>query len=140
MKNRYLSLTLVCLLALGCFGDSTGTLKGTVSFDGVPLEYGSITFCPVQGDASTSGGMIEGGKYEASGLTPGRYSALIVAGVDYKPEQSEQLSDEERMKQRQGGGPPIAKITPETEGNQQEVEVKTGSQELNFILKSSASK
>lgn len=61
-----LTTTLLLLMAVGC-GDSgppRATVQGRVTFDGVPIESGSIAFIPAQGTKGPSvGGSIRGGSY-----------------------------------------------------------------------------
>jgi hypothetical protein len=54
----------VSLLSLvGCGGDGMSEVSGSVKVDGKSLEKGAITFFPVDGKASTTGGTISGGQY-----------------------------------------------------------------------------
>jgi len=64
MARRSSWLWLTILLA-GCGGPTS--LTGKVSYDGKPIEKGTITFEPVDGHGQATGGTIEGGKYEPQG-------------------------------------------------------------------------
>jgi hypothetical protein len=59
---------LAAMLALTSCGDNkTATVKGTVTFDGKPIESGSINFVPVDGTkAGTAGTTIKNGQYSLS--------------------------------------------------------------------------
>jgi hypothetical protein len=77
-------LPVLCLLALpavvGC-GDGRVVVRGTVVVDGQPIEEGSISLEPADGDGPTTGGIIKDGKYELSGpaaVTPGDKIVRIV--------------------------------------------------------------
>jgi hypothetical protein len=48
---------------VGCEADHTAEVKGTAHFDGQPIEDGSISFFPIDGKSSTSGGIIKNGVY-----------------------------------------------------------------------------
>jgi hypothetical protein len=55
----------VLLLALmaGCEDGKIALVSGTVEVDGNPVESGSITFVPVDGQTPTAGGAIKDGRY-----------------------------------------------------------------------------
>lgn len=66
----------------GYEGDQRYPLSGKVTFDGEPVDLGSISFLPVGdgGKQRVSGGQIEDGKYsvpEAQGANAGRYRVEI---------------------------------------------------------------
>ena len=73
---------LVCLAAcLGC-GTSLATVEGTVTFDGKPVESGSIVFEPADGAGPSAGGQIQNGKYKLAGeagVMPGKKVVRITA-------------------------------------------------------------
>lgn len=54
---------LLLLLPVGCADPNMAMVHGVVTVDGEPAEMGSITFIPVDGMGSTTGGIIEDGKY-----------------------------------------------------------------------------
>lgn len=69
--------SLVALLMLGCEnGPPMGDIAGTVTFNGVPLADGSVTFNPSAGDAPTSGALIHDGKFTAR-VSLGKHSVTI---------------------------------------------------------------
>jgi hypothetical protein len=76
---------LVFSLCSGCGGNLGGRLSlgGSVTFDGQPLEHGSISFNSVsEGSKSTTGGAIQNGKYSIDaerGLIAGTYRVSISA-------------------------------------------------------------
>ncbi len=51
------------LLAAGCGGDGRVEIGGTVTLDGVPIENGTISFHPADGDGPTAEGLITNGQY-----------------------------------------------------------------------------
>jgi hypothetical protein len=54
------------LVAAGCSGDSShGTVSGTVTLDGNPLEAGLIRFVPADGQTATADATIEKGAFTA---------------------------------------------------------------------------
>ncbi|MGI6416697.1 MAG: hypothetical protein ACOX1P_13580 [Thermoguttaceae bacterium] len=69
-------------ICAGCGGSSLATVQGTVTFDGEPVQQGSIAFEPADGVGPVAGGMIEGGKYVLAGetgVTPGKKIVRITA-------------------------------------------------------------
>ena len=67
----------------GCGGDGRLRVSGDVTVDGVPVEYGSIDFKPINGtQGPTAGAKITEGKYEvpaAKGPFEGEFRVEIVA-------------------------------------------------------------
>jgi len=79
LRVAALALVLACSFAAGCGGGPL-TVKGNVSYDGKPVEDGSITFEPADGKGPALGGKIEGGHYEVSGpALPGKKTVRIIA-------------------------------------------------------------
>jgi hypothetical protein len=75
----------LCALLVGCggskySGDKRYPLTGEVTFDGQPIDLGSIAFIPAGGEGRGSGGVIQDGKYdvpEEKGATAGTYRVEI---------------------------------------------------------------
>jgi hypothetical protein len=85
---RSLAAAVLALLAAGCGGEGGPTLvpvKGTVTFNGEPLEGATVTFIPeVTNAEQTSGGDVTGPqgnfkiKYrDRAGLAAGKYKVLV---------------------------------------------------------------
>jgi hypothetical protein len=79
----------VVAAVLGC-GDSGGLARrypvsGTVTYQGKPLERGTISFTPADGKGRAAGGTITDGQYSLTtqdpedGAIPGKYKVGIVA-------------------------------------------------------------
>jgi len=74
---------LIFLVPLACSGCSDGkvVVRGAVNIDGQPIEEGSISLEPANGDGPTTGGIIKEGKYELAGhaaVIPGDKIVRIV--------------------------------------------------------------
>jgi hypothetical protein len=74
------------LILSGCGGDPLGrhAISGTVTVEGTPLEKGNIAFTPTEKSSTSSGTVIEGGKYsikQDKGLPVGKYRVTINAPV-----------------------------------------------------------
>lgn len=70
------------LLALGLLagcsgGPAVGDVSGTVTYDGKPVEQGSIAFYPADGNGPTAGGAIADGKYSVRKVSPGNSKVRI---------------------------------------------------------------
>lgn len=77
---------LAIVMIIGCSGKDTGpdraTISGSVTFNGQPLEKGTIEFVPAGSTKGpSSGGAIENGKYKITekGPTSGSHKVLIRA-------------------------------------------------------------
>lgn len=72
------------LLFTGCHSEPTAEVSGTVTLDGRPLPYGTVTFYP-QANGKVAYGTIEAsGNYELTssdkqGISPGEYRVVITA-------------------------------------------------------------
>src|SRR5262245_26249557 len=125
----------VCLLA-GCGDrfDGRVAVSGNVTLEGAPLNDGTITFEPIDGQGSTSGAAIENGEYAIDrkvGLKPGKYRVMITAG-----------DGKTRADDEEAGGPgganivSVDRIPPEyNERTQQQIEVKAeGPNKFDFAI------
>jgi len=73
-------LFVALLVSPGC-SDGKVVVRGAVNVDGQPIEEGSISLEPADGQGPTTGGLIKGGKYELTGnaaVTPGDKIVRIV--------------------------------------------------------------
>lgn len=72
--GRILAVALLVMPFVGCGGRTVG-VSGAVTFNGRPVEQGTIVFEPADGKGATLGGRIDNGRYAAggqSGVLPGR--------------------------------------------------------------------
>jgi hypothetical protein len=85
MKPFRWMLILLCLAPAACGRqDYTGArrfpLSGKVTYEGQPIDWGSISFLPSSGEQRVSGGLIAEGKYsvpEAQGANAGKHRVEI---------------------------------------------------------------
>jgi hypothetical protein len=83
-RDAFIVLFVALLSSLsGCGADTGGRVgvSGTVTFQGVPLESGTIQFAATDG-SQMSGATISAGKYEVpamQGLLPGKYMVRVSA-------------------------------------------------------------
>ena len=132
-RHAFGAAVLTAVLLAGC-GGSSSTVSGEVTYDGTPVENGTITFLPAAREGTPAAGPITDGHYTVSGLPPGRRIVQITA---VKKLQFAKSREEARFKK--GGAANRADIIPpNAEGNNAPVEVKAGDQVLNFALKKPA--
>jgi hypothetical protein len=131
------------LLLAGCGSSATTSASGRVTYQTKPVENGAISFLPADGHGPTAGAEIVDGRYEITNLVPGKKIVEIVAAK----KTSGPVSHEDRQRQsmenaKRGAIPPNAdradEIPADAEGNNRQIEVKPGSQTLDFDLKAKA--
>jgi len=136
--NRTLLLGLVmilCVALVGCGGNPVGTVNGTVTFHGQPIDNGLITFSPSGAQGSVAGGEIVQGKFSVTGIAPAKYHVTVEATKPPKftspndPANNRPKTDEEMRAQHDP-------LPADTSGKEQELEVKGGTQTLDFKLES----
>ena len=72
VKNRVVTGCLLLAMSIGLTGcggpkpPPTAIVSGSITLDGAPLEEGSITFVPSDGNGATAGAPIVGGNYSAT--------------------------------------------------------------------------
>jgi len=132
---RFVWLGLFAGLLTGC-GASTGTVQGTVTFQGQAVENGEVRFEPASGVGSTTGAPIAAGKFSVPNLLPGTYKVTVeVFRADIKitlpggPESQRKLTAAEMNAQANP-------LPPDTVGKEQTFEVKPGEQTMTFTLTS----
>jgi hypothetical protein len=75
---------LAAIVSGGCSDESPGrhAVSGSVKVDGAPLASGNISFQPVEGQATSGGAVVLGGRYlvpRGGGLAEGKYRVAINA-------------------------------------------------------------
>ncbi|MCA9193314.1 MAG: hypothetical protein KDB03_16195 [Planctomycetales bacterium] len=74
-RNRWIVLGFIACCC-GCSGN-TATVSGKVTFEGVPVERGAITFFPEDGTGPTAGAPITNGEYLATEVPIGKKTVKI---------------------------------------------------------------
>jgi hypothetical protein len=134
MRTRAM-LLLLPLLTLGC-GDGRTSVHGKVTCNGEPLAYGHILFQPTDGSKGLDGGAdILDGEYHIRNLKPGTRRVLIKASPTPRKVQGS-TNDREHIELV----PPTNPIPPDAEGNNREVQIVRGDQEMNFDVTHTAKK
>jgi hypothetical protein len=129
----------VLVVATGCNGN-TASVSGTVSYDGRPVDRGSIAFLPADGAGPTAGGDIVDGRYSVSNVTPGQKIVQVI-GVKQVPfaRSTEEMARRAAENKAKGDGSglidPADTVPAEAEGNNARHEIKAGGQTLHIELK-----
>lgn len=76
-------LLVVPFAGCGSDGPVVYSVQGTVKFDGEPIEEGTITFLPADGQGREYGGPIQNGEYEVQ-VAPGKKDVVIHASKEDK--------------------------------------------------------
>jgi hypothetical protein len=140
MRGLAYSLWLaLCGFAL-CGCGSTNSASGKVTYEGADIEEGYITFFPNQTKGAEKASPIKAGAYEVSGLTPGPHIVEVTATKKIQFALSSQEMEAKfkaaKAKGNATGVVESADLVPaNAKGNRQTVDVKAGSQKMDFHLK-----
>jgi hypothetical protein len=143
MSTRWFATSMFVVLSMGCSSENrieTGTVSGTVTYNGDPLQIGSLLFVPVAGGPSAEAnigtdGSFEMGTYDDDdGAVLGEHKVMITAftspGGSGLPED---VID--------GDGAPVS-VIPDFYGDLEKsglkVDVKSGDNAIDFVLTSKA--
>ena len=125
----------------GCGGSAT-EITGAVTYNGQPVEEGSVTFRPTDGKGQAFGAPIANGRFTTSKASPGSKTAVIrgVKKINYGMNSDEATRKANEAiaagKSWAGHMSEAADYIPEdAEGNSQVLEIKSGSQEIDFAIK-----
>jgi len=83
-RFAFLVLMVTPFFAIGC-GGSDGSkvhVKGEVTFNGKPLDAGSITFTAIGGSHQQAGGQIVHGRYSVDNVAPGKNKIQVSGGMN----------------------------------------------------------
>jgi hypothetical protein len=134
---RVLGTLLLAFALAGC--GSRTSVSGSVTYLDRPVENGWIVFQPVEGQGPSAGAPIAGGRFHVAELTPGSKIAQI-AGVKAVPfaRNSEDMARMAAEAAERGDPTGIIdradEIPANAGGNNVTIEVKPGSQTLDFHL------
>jgi hypothetical protein len=139
MSGRNAGALAFLLLGLCGCGNSTGSVSGQVSYEGKQVEKGYITFLPADGKGQSVGGEVSGGRYTVNDIPPGPKIVQIIETKDVPFARSTEEMKQRSEEQKKSGAwtgliDPADVIPPDAVGNNKEVEIKSGKQEMNFEL------
>jgi hypothetical protein len=134
-----LTLLFVAVLS-GCSRSSRGSLSGKVTFDGQPVEDGTIMLIPEDGKGKEVGGTINGGRYSLNAIPVGRKKVLVTSNSHALPdERTRSLVMQARAKGTKmpaevSKRPKVAPPIPPEACTGLVVEIAAGSQSRDFDL------
>lgn len=76
----FLTIALLGAVSVGCQPSNMATISGKVTLDGKPIENGTISFIPADGNSSSAGERITNGEYKLT-LPPGTKKVEIMASA-----------------------------------------------------------
>src|SRR6218665_3244373 len=124
---RAMGVALACIAMPGCGGNASPELSGNVTYNGAPVESGTVAFTPAGGAGVPFGAKISAGKYTAEKATAGSFVAVVSAdSANAGP-----LTREQAAQQKSATSPNY--IPENATGNSQTVEVVIG-QPLDFAI------
>ena len=89
-KRVYL-VGIVCALAtLGGCGKKSGTISGKVTFEGKPLQFGSVIFVAADGKTTTAG-IAKDGTYTSEKIEYGKFSVAVISPDPNPPNFTDKL-------------------------------------------------
>jgi hypothetical protein len=131
-------ITLLLASALaGC--SSRTSVSGSVTYLDRPVENGWIVFQPADGQGPSAGAPIEGGRFHVDEVTPGA-KIVQIAGVKAVPfarnseDMARMAAEAAKRGDRSGLIDRADEIPATAAGNNVTIEVKPGSQTLDFHL------
>jgi len=142
MKNLIPAGTLLVLAAVVGCGGGTSTVSGTVTFNGKPVEYGTISFRPTGSQGQVFAAEINNGEYSATGAQPGERKVEIHGLKKFDSPASQEdalrLANQAKKSGLTGANElvnPTDYIPADAEGNFKVIEIGSGDQTINFDLK-----
>jgi hypothetical protein len=128
------------LVQVGC--QQSNTLTGAVTYNGEPVEKGSIAFQSADGGGPSFGADIVDGRYKVDKSHPGKRTVLIRGVHERQAPQSTEEAIRQYEEAKAAGkatldhyGQPADYIPEDAEGNSQTIEIQSGAQTVDFALK-----
>jgi hypothetical protein len=109
------------------------SLSGNVTYNGEPVQKGSVTFASTDGSGPGFGAQVVDGKYSTDKVRLGKHTVHVRGLQDAPPMTREQQMDWRKHGNRYGL--PVDYIPEDAEGNGQTVEISSGANTLDFALK-----
>ena len=134
---RFLPLCL-CLVVFGCSNDPRPPISGNVTFDGVPIQDGSIAFLPEDGTGAGGSAPIINGKFTAN-VSSGRMVVQIYGNREPTAEEAQaQTNSPMGGSGMPGSGPQKTQFVPAkfNAATTLRADIQKTQKDLNFDLKS----
>jgi hypothetical protein len=137
MRSSHFLPGLVVALSLGaaagCGGGSGTTVTGTVTFNGQPVESGTISFVPEDGKSAPAGGEVRNGSFSVKNVSPGKNRVEVSSHGGKGPENMDDAIKAAKQ------GPPKDVMMPKDDGNNQVVDVASGGPPLELKIRTAIS-
>ena len=120
----------------GCSYTKSTQLEGTVTIDGVPLDYGSLSLESTSGDTSGFGSKIDQGKYLVANIVPGKFRGTVTAGIRQNVNRVAASDDGRILAERGNDTLDLQQISPNATGNNVIIEISAGDNKYDFVITS----
>jgi hypothetical protein len=117
---------------LGCV--HADSLSGSVTYNGEPVENGSITFASADGSGPGFGAKVVDGRYKTDKVRRGQH-IVYVRGLTKAPRLTREVFAKLREQSGKRAGLPVDYIPENAAGNSQTLEIEGGRQVLDFKIK-----
>ena len=138
-RSRLLRILFVLFpltMAVGC-GEPTADVAGSVTFDGITVDKGMLTFTPSGEVGQSVGAKIENGKFQAVGVYPGENFVLVIATRDVTFSQnSKDMATSAAPTGGRASSPSADLIPPNANGNNKLYSFQAGNNTLDLELTS----
>jgi hypothetical protein len=115
----------------GC--KQSNTLSGSVSYNGEPVENGTIVFASADGSGPGFGAQVVNGKYNTDKVRIGSHRAYV-RGFTEAPKLSGRELEEFRQRAGKRLGLPVDYIPEDAAGNNQTFDIQGGAQTIDFAI------
>lgn len=114
-------------MLVGCGAGGGNGVTGKVSYNGAPVEKGSVAFFPV-GTGASFGATIANGEFKVEKATPGKYKALVRGTrTNVKPPTREEAAAGPVT-------PNLDYIAEDATGNAKEFDISGGGQSIEIAI------
>jgi hypothetical protein len=119
------------LILVGC--QKSDSLSGAVTYNGEPVENGTIIFASADGSGPGFGADVVDGKYSTDQVRLGSHRAHV-RGFTKPPKLTGKELEEWRLHSGRRAGLPVDYIPEEAEGNNQTFEIEGGAHTIDFHI------
>jgi hypothetical protein len=131
-RSTILLITVSLWSIVGC--RQANSVSGTVTYNGEPVEDGSVTFTSADGSGPGFGAQVVNGQYKADKVRLGKHVASV-RGLTKAPVLTKEESVKAHERRDNRYGLPIDYIPEDATGNRETFEIERGKQTLDFALK-----
>lgn len=134
LKHQCAAVALVVSAVVAVAGcQPNNSLRGKVTYNGKPVEQGSVVFLSADRNGPGFSARVRGGVYATDKIQLGKHIA-IVRGIDKPGVKSKEEFIRQREQQSNPRNLPVDYIPEDATGNSQTVDIVGGDQMLDFAL------